>query len=136
MKYLITVATCFLVLPSCKSQTKFTGGAYAGSHTSSQFVYIFNDDKTFSLSISGGHFSGDAKGDYYLKSDTLFIVSWPKDKQPSGKNPVIAKETFLIEGDSCIIGLTYGYDYCKAVKQEDYARQSRERKVAGVKKTD
>ena len=136
MKYFIIITICFLLLTSCKSQTQFAGGDFVGNHTSSQFIYAFHKDKTFSLDILGGHFSGNAKGDYYVKADTLFMVSWPQEKQPSREKPVIEKERFLIEGDSCIVSLTYGYDYCKVVTKEDYARQSRERKVAVEKKAD
>jgi len=136
MKYCNTIAICFILLNSCKSQTQFAGGDFVGNHTSSQFIYAFHKDKTFSLEILGGHFSGKAKGNYYVNADTLFMISWPKEKQPSGEKPVIEKEIFLIEGDSCIVSLTYGYDYCKVVNQEDYARQSRERKVAVEKKAD
>lgn len=126
MKYNLVIVVSLTLFVACSSQHNSLTGKYVGNQNGNRLVYIFDKTKTFVFSVSG-EFNGETRGDYIVKGDTLYLVSWPSNKQIDGKKSIIEKEMFLIEGDSCIINLSTHFDYCKVLKQEDWGRQSRKR---------
>ena len=82
------------------------------------------------MEISGCEFRASTKGNFFIKSDTLYLEAWPKAKQPSGQYPAIVKEAFLIYQDSCIINISDGYDYCRVSSDTGYFRVSSKKSLS------
>jgi len=126
MRFLFSIFL-FIATP-CFAQvdTKNITGKYFGAWARSRFTYSFAKDKTFSL-ITAGHF-GNTKtvGTFSISGDTIYLTPYPKEKQKD-KYALNSNQILLIDGDSCIIELSVGYDYCKQSRKEKYFHSSNRR---------
>ncbi len=102
-------------------------GIYVGWWGTTQWTYIFDTDTTFTFNTAGHFGFTNTVGQYHISGDTLFLISNPKKLQKD-TNALILNDTLMIEGDSCIIDLSLGYDYCKSKNNEINIHQSRQRK--------
>ena len=66
-------------------------------------------------------------GKYRIAGDTVIITAFPKELQVDSSYLAIT-DTLLLDGDSCIIHYSIGYDYCKLKENQDEIRHSRERR--------
>ena len=88
-------------------------GDYYGSWARTTWEYHFNKDNSFSFK-SNGHFGNTRSiGKYSVTGDTLILNSILSDTTDRKGFYNFKNEKFLIDGDSCIISLSTGYDYCK-----------------------
>lgn len=93
-------------------------GNYYGSWASTTWEYHFKKDQSFSFK-SNGHFGNtNSYGNYSIKDDTLILNSVHSDIGSQEGFYNFNNDKFLIEGDSCVISLGTGYDYCKTHIQE------------------
>ena len=118
MKKLLLISTTFLGLTvsltflSAKSEKKITG-YYAGYWAQTSWEYKFYDNNTFWFE-SSGHFGNTlSSGQYSINQDTLELNSIPTDTIKKEIFYNFKRDKYLIEGDSCIVDLQTGYDYCK-----------------------
>ena len=110
-----------------QADTKIITGEYFGAWARSRFVYSFTKDNTFSFTTAGHIGNSKTLGTFSISGDTIFLTPYPKEKQ---KGAYSTNQTLLIDGDSCIIELSVGYDYCKQTKKEKYIYNSKRRLIS------
>lgn len=109
-----------------QSSKKNITGIYVGWWGTTQWTYIFDKENTFIFNTAGHFGFTNTKGNYHLSGDTIFIKSFPKEQQ-KGKNFLSLNDTLISDGDSCIIDLAVGYDYCKGTDNKSTIHPSRQR---------
>lgn len=110
--------TVWLAFLSAKADRKLTG-YYAGYWARTSWEYKFYDNNTFWFK-SSGHFGNTlSSGHYSINQDTLMLTSVLTDTIKKEVFYKFSEDKFLIEGDSCIVNLQTGYDYCKTQAQVD-----------------
>jgi len=109
-----------------QSKSKSIIGTYSGYWGDSRWTYVFNNDNSFRFSTTGHVGFTSTIGEFQLFRDTILLISFPKDKQ-SDSSFITLKDKLLIDGDSCIIDLTFGYDYCRENPDKQFIHRSRKR---------
>lgn len=109
-----------------QNQQSKPNGTYYGLWAETIWTYVFNTNNTFSFKSSGHFGYTNTVGQYSLSGDTIFLKSFPKTRQ-TDSNFIMLTDTLLTDGDSCIIDLSLGYDYCKLKHNNDIIYQSRQR---------
>lgn len=95
-----------------KSDKKITG-YYAGSWARTSWEYKFYDNNTFWFKSSGHFGNMFSSGQYSINQDTLVLNSFATDTIKKKVFYNFKGDKYLIDGDSCIVDLQTGYDYCK-----------------------
>lgn len=107
---------------------------FADNHSMTNYFYIFYADGRFKSDITG-HLGndGETRGTYSKFNDKIFIKPFPKEQQIN-KNYYQFNETFIIDGDSCIIDLETLYDYRKLNPGNNEMYDSKERVLKSIPK--
>jgi len=107
-----------------QSHTKNISCNYYGWWADTRWEYIFSKNNNFIFN-TGGHFGNThTMGIYHFSGDTIFLLPFAKEKQ-TDSGYLYLKDSLLIEGDSCVIQLSTGYDYCKGKQRELFIQHSR-----------
>lgn len=94
-------------------------GHYTGFWARTIWEYNFFENNTFWFK-STGHFGNRlSSGHYVIIQDTLILNSTPTDTIKEEMFYIFNQDKYIIDGDSCIIHLKTGYDYCKSKTQLD-----------------
>jgi hypothetical protein len=109
-----------------QNSSKNITGVFVGRWASTEWIYVFDKDNTFTFNTSGHFGFTNTAGQYRLSGDTIFLKSFPKEQQKDS-NFLQINETLIIDGDSCIIDLSLGYGYCKRKNNGFIIYQSRQR---------
>jgi hypothetical protein len=104
-------------------------GVYVGRWATTQWTYVFAEGNIFTFNTAGHFGFTNTMGKYHLSGDTIFLKSFPKEQQKD-TDFLSFSDTLIIDGDSCIIDLSLGYDYCKGKRNEFIIHESRQR-IAG-----
>ena len=108
-----------------KTETKIAG-EYEGSWAMSFWFYAFKKDNTYQFETHGHFGNSTTIGEYNISGDTLYLKPFTIEKQKN-KSFIPSRDTLLLDGDSCIVNISLGYDYCKKKKTDNFIHNSRKR---------
>jgi hypothetical protein len=100
-----------LIAIGCKpgiDENIIAGKTFYGDWGDTSWEYEFFKGDTFKFECRGHYSVKKAKGTYFVKEDSLFLMINDSTLKRDG---VVNKE-YLIDGDSCIIDCQLRYDYC------------------------
>ena len=109
---LIIFGLIFLV--GCDRDKNTLLGQYYGGWSETLWIVTLHEDNRFEYKIEGHIAKQTITGDFTTLSDTLILNSDNKKFTSEG----FKDKKLLITGDSCLIDLEIGYDYCKSRPDE------------------
>lgn len=96
-----------LLLFTSKVEGQSISGVYSGWWGSTWWEFRFLMNNTY-IRTSTGHYGNTVvNGEYKLRKDTIILIRGFENTHGT------VNEKYLIDGDSCIIDIDLGYDYCK-----------------------
>jgi hypothetical protein len=124
-RYFLSLLFCLFSIIVKKQQAGLSG-IYYSAWAETIWTYDFDSSNIFVFK-SSGHFGNTSTiGEYHLSGDSIFIKAFPKERQ-TDSDFIALTDTLLKDGDSCIIDLSLGYDYCKVNPNNDTIYHSRQR---------
>ena len=107
-----------VLLAGCSSDKNSFLGKYYGGWAETLWIVSLHEDNRFEYRIEGHIANQTVTGDFTQVDDTLILTP---------KNGLISdgfkEKKLLIVGDSCLIDLDVGYDYCKSRPDEWISRK-------------
>jgi hypothetical protein len=116
-----------LTFSQTDSKTKLKG-TYIALVAETRWIYEFNLNYTYTFKTIGHFGNSTTKGYYTINQDTIFLTAFTKQKQ-NNPNFYFESDTLVLEGDTCLIKLSTGYEHLLIKNKNDTIYSSRRRNM-------